>query len=390
MLKKISATFGLFLAILFCSVSVFSQPLILDAPDTVSPGEPIVITGTSFGTKLTASPIRFDDFEDYSGAVGSDIDDATGWWNVVDRSTSAVPNAQISSQNQRSSSTFNVIAAVKDRTKNPVFYKNDVGFSITGKIFVSLWMYYDNGTVVPDSSAYQIKAWRLATVISSNGAETYPDIANFNWFYKANTSDEYNNYTQVNHYLGGGSSTHYLPKNTLQKKQWQNFIIEVDQGTPGNADGKVTVYGSVADQSSPYLTSSSAGQVLDSTGNYIDAIKFDSFLDDGTGTFTLYFDDIYIDNSWARVEIGDSSIYENCSHREIQIPTSWSVESVSVNINTGSFSSGDTVYLFVVDSNGIPSAGYPISVLSSSTLNKTVQGESDPDADLIAPTLRIE
>ena len=66
-----------------------------------------------------------------------------------------------------------------------------------------------------------------------------------------------------------------------------------------------------------------------------------------------YYDDIYINNSWARVEIGDDPDYDSCTHREMQIPTAWSSDSVDITVNQGSFPDGATAYLFVVDEDGI-------------------------------------
>ncbi len=80
-----------------------------------------------------------------------------------------------------------------------------------------------------------------------------------------------------------------------------------------------------------------------------------------------YIDDVYVDNTRARVEIGDNAIFANCTHREIQIPSDWSDNgnpgeaSITITLNRGSFDPCETYYLFIIDANGnINSTGYPI------------------------------
>lgn len=66
----------------------------------------------------------------------------------------------------------------------------------------------------------------------------------------------------------------------------------------------------------------------------------------------IFVDDIYIDNTQARIVLGDVATFSQCRVREMQYPTSWSLGNASFIINTGRFNSGDTAYLFLVDSNG--------------------------------------
>ena len=73
-------------------------------------------------------------------------------------------------------------------------------------------------------------------------------------------------------------------------------------------------------------------------------------------------DDAYISFTKARVEIGNNAIWQNCNHREIQIPTAWSNSSITFTVNQGSFPNCDTAYIFVVDADGVPSAGYPFRI----------------------------
>ena len=90
---------------------------------------------------------------------------------------------------------------------------------------------------------------------------------------------------------------------------------------------------------------------------------------------TWWMDDIYIDNSFARVMIGDNSNYSNCTHLEMQIPEEWSNTEIKINFNQGSFSNNASVYLYVIDSNGrVNNSGFPINIGQSSDMPRKPSG----------------
>ena len=75
----------------------------------------------------------------------------------------------------------------------------------------------------------------------------------------------------------------------------------------------------------------------------------------------FFYDNIYIDKSIARVEIGNASTYAASTRREVQIPSSWG-NSIQITVNKGGFSSGQAAYLYVMDSSGrVNTNGYPIT-----------------------------
>ena len=89
---------------------------------------------------------------------------------------------------------------------------------------------------------------------------------------------------------------------------------------------------------------------------------YDAWNDAGTDRDDFYIDDAYIDNSWARVELGDNVEYSLCTHREIQPLNAWMNERVEFTVNQGSFESGSTAYIFVTDRDGEVSTGYPVVI----------------------------
>jgi len=80
------------------------------------------------------------------------------------------------------------------------------------------------------------------------------------------------------------------------------------------------------------------------------------------GNDHFYLDDAYVSNTWARVEIGNSPDYANCTKREIQLPVSWNASDIRVRMNQGSFVAGETAYVFVTNEQGSVSDGRAIVI----------------------------
>ena len=78
---------------------------------------------------------------------------------------------------------------------------------------------------------------------------------------------------------------------------------------------------------------------------------------------SVWVDDVYVDNTWARVMVGDQPTFSTCHKLEIQIPQTWTDTSITVMANQGLMPSGSVGYLYVFDRDGnVNSAGYPITV----------------------------
>jgi len=99
-------------------------------------------------------------------------------------------------------------------------------------------------------------------------------------------------------------------------------------------------------------------KMFDSNYNWpLNRIFIDNFSDrNSTGLAKpgdyIWIDSVYMDNTWARVIIGDSAVYDNCSKKiEIQYPLTWSTGNVSVRFNPGTFSQNESAWLYVFDAN---------------------------------------
>lgn len=158
----------------------------------------------------------------------------------------------------------------------------------------------------------------------------------------------------ISSYYQGGANT------LFNNGQWHQLQLEYKDATLiGGTDSSVRIWvdGGLAFSRSGFVTklcSQSGFPMMEQIG------FFDSWPDGTTDDNLFYMDDVYYDTSFARVEIGDSSTFSACTHREIQIPTAWANGSVSITANLGSFASASGKFLFVTDSAGHTSAGFPI------------------------------
>ncbi|MBT4257614.1 hypothetical protein HOD88_00320 [archaeon] len=75
----------------------------------------------------------------------------------------------------------------------------------------------------------------------------------------------------------------------------------------------------------------------------------------------VFYDDMYIDNTLARIEICSSNNYTLSTHCEIQIPhTNWNDSEIEFTANIASFNLSEDLYLFVIDENGDVSPGIEV------------------------------
>lgn len=86
-------------------------------------------------------------------------------------------------------------------------------------------------------------------------------------------------------------------------------------------------------------------------------------LSHAAGRATIWTDDHYIQfGSPARVEIGDNPNYDSCTQLELQEPTDWSNGEITIKVNHGGFSSGQSRYIFVVRGPGDVTPGQAINL----------------------------
>lgn len=327
---------------------------------TLTQGSSVTITGTSFGTKSTAAPLKYEDFQ--SITVGSQIPTSTApgpaWHNGVDNigvlpvvATTLLRSGTPYTRNMQCAWTSALVDA--NRGSSNVFLD---GLSLT-KFVLDCWFYADtSGTAGgrPGNS----KPFRFHNTNAGNPnlyiGTTDPTASNTNSWAVARdgTTD-------------GGVPTFMSSGGGPLHDVWVHFQFIVDLGS-GNGALDSTAIARINDVA--YF--SHIGDLgLTATGFYaFPEFWLGNYLNNNTpgggwsGTWYQYWESVYLDSTWARVEIGNNVTYASCTHREVWIPSAWSATSVTATLNRGSFGATDSVWLFVVDSANVASAGFPIQL----------------------------
>jgi hypothetical protein len=335
-----------FMLVVFYSKQVIADPVILGVEGVAAHSKKITIKGSGFGEKANAAPLKFDDFE--SGSINKDL---SGW--VF--STSNGLNPVYSNEYQRGPGKKAAKARFPGNQYLSSFGIRDMNKNFD-EIYIDFWYLYDPAS--PPSRNH--KLWRFYTGSNSGQPDRYHQVfcdMNGSWIIE---TDGAGNDT----WLGGWSIGDAV-------KKWNHMQGYFKVNTGSNSDGicKYIIDCTVYLNSTNYKFKNAGDPYWHSLwfGNYLghDAV---GGCPASPGESNTFWDYVYIDNTRARVEIGNKNNYNSCSHREIQIPSEWSKNQIKITFNAGSFSESDVVYLFVVDKDGnINSQGYPVTI-SSETL----------------------
>ena len=320
---------------------------------TVAHGAIVTVSGALFGSKPVAAPVKYDDFQNLS--VGQDLN-ANGWV------TAGYYPPVASNANLRSGTPFTRNAHSRFES-GPFQYAHDVSnFRLVGlnasRYYVDAWHYFH---VDADPQPQNIKPIRF----HQNDAGAPNAYLNF---YTPDTSDSLacgrDGVSLADGAWFGNSPTGSLPSGAWYD-HWIHVQYLIDAGSGNNAfDGSCVVYinGALRYDHRNIATIGSGFYTWPEVylGNYVRT--------DPHGGAHAYWESVYVDRSWARVEIGDAPVYNACTHREVQVPVAWSDTSISVQLNRGSFPSFSALYLFVVDAQNNTSPGFRLGPTSPANL----------------------
>jgi len=328
-------------------------PYITGASGNVVHGNSITISGGNFGSKSQAAPYKYDDFED--GSLGETIGDGWYTWSNISGKEPIYSDAQTRASG---------IAEQTAYLQHDVAYNSTLG--VTGlnwgydhEAYLSCWYYCT--TAGAESRNFKILAFRGGAAGDWDG----PDIR----------ADMYPNTDSGHAYVADCSKAliaqDWSLGGNLMENGWHRVELWAHMGTSSSSDNDGICNG-WRDLSSWWVIEDFE---YDFSTQDFDNIYFAAYFatDEGTPTPQMwwYWDEIYIDTTQSRVEMGDASTWNGCTHREIQIPSSWSGDSITATVNRGSFSTG-TAYLYVVDSDGNVSPGYEVTISGGPTYTLTV------------------
>lgn len=311
-------------------------------------GSTITITGSSFGPRASSDNTIFDDLE--SGSL------SPRWGATGELSVSTSPghgDSQIAATVNFNGSTRSgyVSSAAND----------------AGPWFCQYWFRlgddWDWGDATDGSPGANLSRVTLFRMGAEPGAEEDFRVRTRGW----------DGRVEIGIGGPGGQVPEYAVndyKMDWAKNQWHLFQFEFRDSSPGSSDGAFRwwVDGELAYENAQLMTR------RDETGDRRPLVVGfgNSWGETGGDDNHFWIDDLYVDNSWARVELGNSSSYEACTHREIQAVESWSDSQIGIRVNQGSFAVGGNAYLFVVGPGGERSAGYAVTVCGA------VEGPGQP------------
>ena len=320
-----------FTAVLFASVAsgAVADPIVSVVGGTIEAGNVVTVSGAGFGNDGDELPIIFDNFE--SGSPGASL--GTGPWSI---DTSNGPDDPTYSTSFAFGGSNSGYVDARGGGDSAAF----ISGMNTDRIYASFrFRYRMNGSPVTQ------KGFRAHADDGPNIYTSYPgvfvqDYATSNRLTVATSDDS------------SDQETLYGPPN-LSQNSWHRLEYFFSLSSPSGSSSGV-IWAShdlrVVQNSTSILTRSSG--VSD---RYNVAILPFYFGNGGGGE--LWYDDVYISKSRARVEIGNSSSWDQSSRRSIQVPVSWSSSTISVRLNLNGFSASDELFLFVVDRNGSRSSG---------------------------------
>ena len=312
------------LILFFYVVPSHSAPTINNISGTLSHGSTVMISGSGFGTKSTALPLVWDTFEGQTIGSAPSANATIGTWDKVESigGDLSITGSVVYTGNR---------GVVTGNTANGrSFMKRYVLPSNSGKAYLSIKRRY---SVTP--------SWNQKFFYFYPASSTYPSVV-------------------ASYHTGGvwgvqnGDLGHWFnsvpPANTWIMEEYiikNNSFIGAADGTIRYDRNGVTIF----NQTNAIMRSSGEPDTLERWyfSNYSETAS------------VIYQDDLYFDNTWARIMIGDGSTFSSSKKRELQIPTEWSDSNIVIKFNQGAFQTGQTVYIFVIDSNGnVNAQGYSL------------------------------
>ena len=340
-------------AIAFCVClpsGVLAAPAITGVGGTVSNGQTITISGTGFGSSGPTIAI-FDDFE--KGTSGIPVSTSAG---------SAQINQWSRVQGDVRYSNSYGHSGIKSGTVDFNRRGGDLGqvylyFNNSTQVYLSLWLYLPVGKDVPGTNNPDGPNWKLFWLWS----DPWPNSDFLPVFLT-------NQLPMPDGYANWGAADDINPParyqgawwtSTFKRGEWKRWDLYMKGG---QSDGAAQFRELT---NSGFMTISDASAVYTMhPGEYWNRLTVPGYGRDDTNS-VVYFDDIYFATgagARARVEIGNKSSYMSCTNLAIITPSAWSNTSITATFRQGSFTAGAAAYIFVVDSTGVASPGYPVTI----------------------------
>lgn len=361
-----------------CSPPNPGDPAVSSVSGAASEGSTLSISGSNFGSN-NPEPESF--FEDWNWGVNEeflDINDSP--WEVSHGNTFTRDASRFSNEQLRDGGGFNARSIRPDRDSgdqiNDITWRTGLDVQPGDKVYLSAyilstfggaqeygpgcpqqwktWNFLTHGTPTTLTTPYTGLTWN-----GSGGPDSDPPLGSPSAW--------------IGHSCASGSagSTSRTWRVQPPEDTWWQVEIEYQLASARYADDgyfKVWYNGFLAGEgpTQTWCTDAQNDRVV-ADGFVYDAMLLRNYVQWSQCTpvenDTMRFDDIVFQKgTWARAVLCNSSNWDSCTSREYQPVTSWNDEFITVQVNKGAFSSGQTAYLYIVDSDGDISNAYPVVI----------------------------
>ncbi|MFH1586957.1 MAG: putative metal-binding motif-containing protein, partial [Candidatus Diapherotrites archaeon] len=330
-------------------------PQIISAPSTLTHNVSFTISGENFGTKSPAVPLVWDDFE--AGTVGGTV---PGSYPVIGPQWSGISVDPQPSYTDTKSHAESQAALIQWQQYSISAF--NTRWDPTQEIYISYWRYME--PQVPEELPTNHKQFYVFGNFNASGENPaygrelnqllLGAIMPTRPHWQLNVQNQ-----PVTNFPFSNGVTRLWSETINLWQRWEVYGKLNNPYTESNGELKAWVNGQ--------QTFSDTGLVLRNVDGKWYRIGL-GYMYGGYhpgGTDRSYFDNVYIDNTQARIELCNVSSWTQKNITggkcEIQIPFAWSTESITFTANQGTFTTGQTAYLYVIDSEGNVSNGYPVS-----------------------------
>jgi len=297
------------LIFILAPINVCAAPAISDVTGTT-------LTGTGFGTKSTAAPIKWDTFESYTVDTHILNQGSSPQWT----STGGASGYPIADSTRSHGGSQAVYSDFTLNDNDCAFVFAEIAFTDTPEIYISHWIYYYNltGVDADQPRADFFKLGRPSVDVAYSGAPVLKPSFWINYDIPETGKLVYqmlNDSTNASSYSlqDTAPSSHNFTYGS-----WHRMEFYVKLSTPGGTTNGEQWFR--IDNVAPPLSVDSGDitltRVTDETG------EFNIYLMELSGCGYaaddhpfMWQDDMYIDNTRARVEIGNNAVFANRTHR---------------------------------------------------------------------------
>ena len=347
--------------------AAFAAPVVQNVTGTLSHKTTVTVSGSGFGTKTSAAPALWDD--------GSATSLSSKWsLSVPNAAADGSYNIQYRSTGYRGvagphSNSSKYIVGGHTNTWNPyaggnvMLTKGRSSHTEGDIVYARAYARLDPKWQFGGSSEDNNHKWWV-TNFGGNGP--YED----DYFYVDFDQGKFTNPTAaVQHkYSGSGvlslsdanGHSNWWGSSKNPASGWTMYEVETKLSTGSGGYLKVWADGVLVMNYAGRTDGRAGSSVSVGFGGYSSTYPISP-----TNNFR-YFADVYIDFTAARVLLANNSSLSSATVIEPQIPSRWTDGAIDVAVNAGKLTTGQTAYLFVVDSKGARNAnGLPVVVGSA-------------------------